>query len=136
MALKWSGGDELRAQNPTVVEASEGMTPYEKQLYRTLQHLSTALNIASSLPDANADATVIRDPAVVDILAQSAGILDRISTPAALATAMPMLLKIHEYYASQVCFRFYGVLKLGANGSDTSARGRFSPTQPRGIRSN
>lgn len=106
MALNWRGGDELRAQNPTVVEASEGMTPYEKQLFSTLQHLSTALNVASSLPGLDGDSSLIRDPAVVDILAQSAGILDRISTSAALATAVPMLLKIHEYYASQVCSYF------------------------------
>lgn len=89
----------MRAQSPTMVEASEGMTPYEKQLFGALRYLSTALDAAAG---PNSDSDAIRDPAVVDILSQSASILDRMSTPASLAIAIPMFMKLHEYYASQV----------------------------------
>lgn len=101
MALNWTGEPNLNVVESSVATGETSGNAFDKQLYSALGHLSTALAVAHHNAGKLGSETVERDPTVINLLALSAAVLDRIASPSALATAKPMLKQAHNFHLSQ-----------------------------------
>ena len=100
MALHWAGEPNLNVIESSVAVGGTGGNPFDKQLHDALSHLSTALAVAyRNAGDLGTNTN--REPTVMNLLALSGGILDRIASPSALSTAKPMLEEVHGFYLAE-----------------------------------
>jgi hypothetical protein len=120
MALNWSGEPNLNVIESTVAAGETSGNAFDTQLYSALSHLSTALAVSYRNAGDSETETADRDPTVMNLLALSGAILDRITSPSALAAAKPMLKEVHDFHLSEG--RVNAAARLSVKLGDVCAR--------------